>query len=157
MIEASEGENVGRLIDIYLKEREKTTDRLLDQWIHQNKLLWIRSQTLTALQLPVLGGWYYFYFKPEPEFDFATYLAALGVVLSALIWNLFHCDADRRDYLRDKVKEMDPYGGSIIFPKTCPWLRGRTVMQLIVGLFFVIDLVLAALAGAKLICLVLLL
>jgi hypothetical protein len=46
-----------------LKDWPKTIDRLLNLYSHQNTLLWSRLQTLTALQIPVLGGWYFFLSK----------------------------------------------------------------------------------------------
>ena len=36
--------------------QQKSIDRLVNLYMHQNTLLWGRLQALTALQIPVLGG-----------------------------------------------------------------------------------------------------
>jgi hypothetical protein len=58
-------------------DKAKTIDRLVNLWVHQNTLLWSRMQTLTALQVAVLGGWYF------------SILATLLVAPSSLC--LSHC------------------------------------------------------------------
>jgi hypothetical protein len=97
-------------------EPDKTIDRLINLLTHQNTLLWSRLQTLSALQVPVLGGWYFF-FVWNPRFDLAAYVSLLGVVLSSLIWQLIHCDADRRDYLRKSVKDVEQPEAQLLFPE----------------------------------------
>ena len=92
---------------------------MVNLWVHQNNLLWSRLQTLTALQLPMLGGWYYFYFRGKSDANTALALlvASLGVFLSLLIRELAGCDASRRRYLLEKVQELDPKPDGIeIFP-----------------------------------------
>jgi hypothetical protein len=133
-----------------LADKPKTIDRLVTLYMHQNTLLWTRLQTLAALQLPVLAGWYFFY--QQSKFPLAACVALLGTILSALIWELFHCDADRRNYLRKKLLEVDQIEGKIIFPDMRTWISGFRVMELIVGLFLAIDSILTLFTAVKVIC-----
>ncbi|HEY5813387.1 MAG TPA: hypothetical protein VIT23_12140 [Terrimicrobiaceae bacterium] len=100
-------------------DKAKTIDRLVNLWIHQNTLLWNRLQTLTALQVAVLGGWYYFYFSRHTFTStfLALLIALLGVLLSLLIRELTNCDASRRDSLRKRVQDLDLLYGKVIFPE----------------------------------------
>jgi hypothetical protein len=132
------------------KTKDKILDHLIDLWKHQNTLLWSRLQTLAGLQIPVLGGWYFFW-TSNNRLHFAGFIAFLGVILSALIWELINCDADRRDDIRKQVKENYSKEAETLFPDSKQrFFRGLTIMQMIVGIFFLIDFALTCFAVAKL-------
>ncbi|HEY5813113.1 MAG TPA: hypothetical protein VIT23_10740 [Terrimicrobiaceae bacterium] len=168
------------IVEEQKQDKAKTIDRLLDLWIHQNTLLWNRLQTLAVLQVPVIGGWYFFYFSRNTftTTSLALLVALLGVFLSVLIRGLTSCDASRRDYLRKRIQGLDRIYGKEIFPDDESidenkgiiralevWImrgifldrlrseengerriRGLWVMERILGIFCLIDLVLAGIA-----------
>jgi len=131
-------------------DQEKTIDRLLNLWLHQNTLLWSRLQTIALLQVPVMTAWFWFS-QREDLIGFAVAIATLGGFLSLLINELIDCDAEHRDSIREQVRKMD----SMVFPhhtRTRP--RGITIMKAITGLFVVVDfglayISIAALCGAN--------
>lgn len=124
-----------------LGDKQKAIDRLLNLYIHQNNLLWSRLQALTALQIPVLGGWYFFW-KNQPNW-FAFGVAILGALLSLAILELTNCDGDRRDDLKKRIEPIDKAEYDLLFPDFKRWIRGRRLMQIIVIAFCFIDFGLA--------------
>jgi len=81
-------------------------DRCIDLWKHQNKLLWGRLQTISAIQGAVLAGWY-FLFTGE-HFCWAFLLAILGTFLSCCVHTLICCDIDQRKKYRDELEKIAP-------------------------------------------------
>jgi hypothetical protein len=133
--------------------QQKSIDRLVNLYMHQNTLLWSRLQALTALQIPVLGGWYFFWSnQPQPQW-LACAVAILGALLSLAILELTNCDASRRKYLRDSIEPIDKAEYYRLFPehhdrrlfgKIAMWLfgkkgiplSGKRVMKIVVVSFF---------------------
>jgi hypothetical protein len=134
-----------------LKDEAKTIDRLISLWVQQNTLLWSRLQTLATLQTAVFGGWYFFW--RDNNFTVGLLVGLLGVVLSALMLELINCDASRRQYLKNKVGDIDRAGGQVIFPPGAHRLiRGVNVMTIIIWMFLLIDVAVVILAIVKLAC-----
>src|SRR6266705_2475026 len=87
-------------------------DRCINLWIHQNTLLWGRLQTLSALQVAVIGGWYLLF--SGHHFIWALLLSALGIFLSLCVYLLICADLALRDKFREELDERVAPG---FFPK----------------------------------------
>ncbi len=90
----------------------KSIDRRLNLWTHQNTLLWGRLQTISALQLAIFAGWYATFVKGSgfcTDFLGAT-IAAIGLFLSVQLRRLILADIKFRNQQRDKIRELQKAG-----------------------------------------------
>jgi hypothetical protein len=86
-------------------------DRCINLWTHQNTLLWGRLQTLSAIQVAVIGGWYFLF--AGQHFIWAFLLSMLGTFLSYCVHSLIDRDLSLRKKFRDELDKIVPE----FFPK----------------------------------------
>gem|GEM_PF-2992539 len=89
--------------DIPPAPAQPSADKLVDLWMHENRLAWSRVQTAIALHAALIFGWYYSMTDDLPQF--AAPLALLGVALTAIMLFLLWLDSRARSRVRSRLRE----------------------------------------------------
>jgi len=89
--------------------KDKSIDRHLTLWTHQNNLLWGRLQTVSGLQLAVFAGWYATFVKGDGFVCdlIGAMVALLGLWLSCQLKKLITKDIGFRNSQRDKIRRLE--------------------------------------------------
>ncbi|MDQ8209545.1 hypothetical protein QEH52_18615 [Coraliomargarita sp. SDUM461003] len=105
-------------------------------WIHQSNLLWSRLQTLVAINVATVGG-----FWATKENCFSILLPVIALRVNYIIFRAANRDSDYLRHCREKVKEQnksDPLEVSL----GCESFRGGQVLGLLKSLLLLINIVL---------------
>lgn len=124
-----------------MTEREKSKDTFS---IHQDNLVWSRTQTLIAIQGGVLAGAY----AVQCSLLLAVPLLLLGIALTVILWIIVERDQDHRDRA---------FHLSGLRPTRPPaWITGRHLIRVALSLMLFADEYLLIWLVSKEICTVLL-
>jgi len=121
-------------------------NRCIKLWMHQNTLLWGRLQTLSALQVAVVGGWYVLFSRQN--FVWALLLSALGTFLSCCVYLLIRADLALRKKFRE---ELDEHVAPGFFPKH-EEIPGWLIVHLIGVTFCILNGIMAAVSALMIHC-----
>lgn len=112
--------------------KDKPLDPLKVQlWIHQSGLLWSRLQTISAIQVGALAGWW---FLRDKELWLSNGLLVAAVALIGLVWGLMERD----------IKYMDAFGATIRQEVPEASLSGRGIGRVLLGVLILVNLILLA-------------
>lgn len=110
-------------------------EQSLTAWLHQDRLMWSRLQTLMTVQAVALGS--AFAIRETP---FASGGAILtGVVLSLCMWWLRNRDRQDRDIQMKKIEETYDMSDWTLGRKGIFGLTGDKMFWVILWLFFIAD------------------
>jgi hypothetical protein len=101
--------------------------------MHQNTLLWGRLQTISGVQVAVIGGWYFL--LAGHHCVWAGLLAGLGTFLSYQIHELIKLDIAFRNKIRDEIDEVVPK----FFPAHSGKGHGSKIIQRLSAAFAIIN------------------
>ncbi|MBI1811645.1 MAG: hypothetical protein HY035_11565 [Nitrospirae bacterium] len=116
--------------------KEQIYSSLIAFYLHQDRLMWSRVQTIVAVQGAVLGATY-----SLRKYDYFVWcgILALGVMLTVLIFFVMKRDQQVRDEIAEQIGNSFP----LIPPPKWPALRGRFAIFLIVVILVGTDIALA--------------
>lgn len=142
--------------------KDKSIDRHLTLWTHQNNLLWGRLQTVSGLQLAVFAGWYATFVKGNGFVDdlIGALVTAVGLFLSLELRRLILIDIEFRDIQRDKIRKLQDSGIAKVedlFPLPEPPKKDgggtETMKRTLCFFFFLICVLLVVSVGKLVLCL----
>ena len=160
--EKEKKEDKKNILDNYTLSNEADSGfylALMEQVLHQDRLLWSRTQILIAVQGAVIGSAYYV----RSSYWLSPTIMIFGAVITALTFFLLVKDEQDRDVNRDVMDELAKKLLPQIIVKTllekgknepfiritgaappwCPFAKGRYIIKPSIIGFFVLDIVLA--------------
>ncbi len=115
---------------------------LLTLWGQQNTLLWGRLQTVTALQVAIIGGWYGLFLGEKSNIFGALCLTLLGTWLAWRLRCLILCDLEWRFKLKERIEAFTALKQAKLLPSSEGPVHGWKIIREIANGFVFIDLLL---------------
>jgi len=119
-------------------------EALVEMFTHQNELVWGRLQTISIVQVPVVGAWAWGFIDPAKHHLYAFAVAILGWVLSCLTLLLIATDLRHRFHIRGRIQNIDQN----FFAPESSSLCGWQILILVSCIFVLLDFALATAALA---------
>lgn len=132
--------------------RDKTIDRYITIWLHQNTLLWGRLQAIGVLQIAVISGSYSLLITSHTtkSICFGFLLALLGASVSWQLDRIIRLDLHYRRAYRDRIGKLEPNlfkGISPLGPQTQGQVLGHRQIIQLSGTFKWINYIILLIAG----------